>query len=982
MILSFILAALLATSIAPADYRQALNLYDSGLYERARTVFEQGGEDPLCEGYVVLCALKMRSVDYPELYSGYMRKYPSSSLTGLIRYENAMRSFDQERYAEASDELALVPENCLPKASVPEFVFKKGYCHFSQGRHPEALAEFERLDEILQSDYSAPARYLSGVMHYSHKEFEPAASWFRKSVKDPRFKELSNFYIVDCEFNMKNYDFVIEEGEKIYDSVPKERQEHLARAISESYLIRGNKQKAREYLDNTSRESMTRSDYFHAGFVLYSVDDFAGAVENFTLMADRTDSLGQIANYKLGNAYIRLRDKVSAMNAFKDAAQVDFDQKMTEDAFFNYAKLAFDLNKDTEGFSRYISRYSTKVKGEQIYSYMALAALYDKDYAAAVQAYDNIDELDEGMKLNYAKANYLQAVQLVKGGSNKDAIPYLRACSYYIPKNDRFNQLSRYWLAESYYRTGNYQEAAKVFTDLYNADAIQDVAEGRLLSYNVAYSYLNNGDFSSAARWFDTYARSGRGDYLKDALTRRADCDFLNNDYKAAIESYGRLKAAYPDETNLYAIYRQGLSYGLSKDRKDRAKKIDVLKAVEKADPSLPYYRETLYELGRAQADAKKNEAALASFKLLRDNAGNESWGAKALIGMGMVCRNMNRYDDALTHYKAVVELMPGSEYAQDALPAIESIYQAKKQPQKYLEYVEQNSLNRDKSPEAMERMYFNTAEQLFLAGNYDEAEPAISKYLEKFPEGQGVNQLKFYLAESFKARGDKEKACEVYGEVAATRTEDSFNELALLNHARLSYELQRYDKACESYAALKQTARIDANKEAGALGLMRSAFRAKSYQTAIENSELVLKASGSGFAILREASYVRAKSYLATSQRDLAMEEFRKLSSEPSTDEGAEANYILIQDAFDRGKIDVVESMVYDFSGKAGDQSYWLARSFIVLADSFIERDMDSQAKATLESIRDGYTPEPGVVDDIAENVRVRLNRIEGLSK
>ena len=69
----------------------------------------------------------------------------------------------------------------------------------------------------------------------------------------------------------------------------------------------------------------------------------------------------------------------------------------------------------------------------------------------------------------------------------------------------------------------------------------------------------------------------------------------------------------------------------------------------------------------------------------------------------------------------------------------------------------------------------------------------------------------------------------------------------------------------------------------------------------------------------------------------------------------------------------------MYSFSQKAGDQSYWLARAYIVLGDAFAERGQYAQAKATFESIRDGYEPERGT-DDVAESVKMRLERLATL--
>ena len=51
------------------------------------------------------------------------------------------------------------------------------------------------------------------------------------------------------------------------------------------------------------------------------------------------------------------------------------------------------------------------------------------------------------------------------------------------------------------------------------------------------------------------------------------------------------------------------------------------------------------------------------------------------------------------------------------------------------------------------------------------------------------------------------------------------------------------------------------------------------------------------------------------------------------------------------------------------------------MLGDSFAERGQYAQAKATYESIRDGYEPENGS-DDVADNVKMRLDRLATLMK
>ena len=131
--------------------------------------------------------------------------------------------------------------------------------------------------------------------------------------------------------------------------------------------------------------------------------------------------------------------------------------------------------------------------------------------------------------------------------------------------------------------------------------------------------------------------------------------------------------------------------------------------------------------------------------------------------------------------------------------------------------------------------------------------------------------------------------------------------------------------------------------------------------------------------ALKREAEYVKAKSCLAMSRRDEAMKLFASLGSDPSTPEGAEGRYMTIQNLYDTGDFDKVEAEVYSFSQTAGSQSYWLAKAYLVLGDSFVERGRYEQAKATYESIRDGYEPSDGH-DDVADNVSKRLSRLSDL--
>lgn len=958
------LTVLLSLALAsPGPYEQAVKLYGDGMYERALAIFESLDDSPLTDGYELLCLIKLDRSGAGALADAYDARYVRTALSDQIDYEWGSRLFDARNYRAAATRLERLSRAGLHSDQVAPYVFRLGYCAFANEDFAAARERFAELETMPYSRYHSPARYSMGFMDYKDKEFRKAIPWLESAAKDPRFTVLSEGYLLECRFMLGDYDYVTEHGEELYGKVPEDRRSHLARIISESYLVKDDRDKAHEFFELSHTDYMSRTDYFYAGTVLYGVEDYEGAIAHYSRMDNRTDSLGQIANYHLGKSYLELRNRVASLESFKAAAAVSYDPEIQEDAWFNFAKMAFDLNEDASGFESYIAKYSTTRRGEQIYGYMALSSLIRRDYAAAVAAYDEMDELDESMKSNYVKANYLRATQLVANGAYTDAIPCLRAVSFYLPKGDRFNQLSRYWLAECLYRTGNYKEAEKLFTELYNSDALDSRPEGRSLAYNVAYCQMSQDKQDAAARWLDIYLGSGDKTFRQDALRRRADCDFARKLYKEAVSSYEKLIAEYNNPDDMYPWYRQGVSAGLGGDKYAKAA---ILSRVETASPTAAMYQETLYELGRAYMDIGKSSHAIKAFTRLKDGASDPVFRARALIGLGMVYRNDKRYDEALDAYKEVVSSMRGTEYAEDALSAVQSIYQKMGQPQKYLAYMEENRLAVQRSEREKEDMYFAAAEQLYAAGSLEEGLASAQKYLGMYPEGVHAGDAWFFVAEALKDAGDKEQACEAYSKSIASASGGSYYEPSLLSFASLSMDLEHFGEAYRAYSTLRDSTRFDINVQKADLGMMLSAYAGHEYDKAIE---------ASGRIDSRQARYIKAKSLFATSRRTEAMLIFASLKGEPSTPEGAEACYMLIRDMFDRADFLAVEDAVFDFSQKAGDQMYWLARAFIVLGDSFVEEGKTEQAKVTFQSILDGYEPQEG--DDIVETVKQRLEKL-----
>ena len=962
--------------------REALKLYDNGMYSRSRLYFDElekttMSSDP--EGYAVLCDVRQRVPGYQRDMDRFMESNPHSSLLPAIRYAHALNLFDAQDYAAAGSLLSDIRIRHIARSQRVEYTFKKAYCQMEAGDMQAALQGFKEVEALPMSGYTAPSRYAIGYINYDLKNFEEAVGWFEKASVDGRFADQAVYYIMECRFMMKDYRYVADHGDEIYERTPQERRSQLSRIISESWLVLGDADKARKYMELNRIEGgqpSGRADWFYRGSVLYAVKDYAGAIDSFCMMGERTDSIGQIASYQLGYSYIQMKNKVAAFDAFKDAARLSYDEDIAEDAYFNYAKLAFDLNNDYSAFYSYLKKYSDIEKGERIYSYIAVAALHERNYAGAVEAYDKIDFLDGDMKANYMKANYLRAEQLIDRGSYRKAIPCLKAAAYYSDRGSRFNQLARFWLAESYYRNDQYAMAREGFTELYNTSALYGMPESGLLAYNIAYCFYKEGNYAAARKWFGEYLSEKSVKYRKDALERKGDCHFVAKDYKGACAAYDLVLRDYFNVNDIYPYYQAALAYGLEKDY---GKKINLLSNVLDASPDAEFYPEAMYELGRSYAVNENEEDAFRCFNMIAGSVKDSTFVAKAYIEMGSISRNQSQFNEALGYYKTVVEQMPFSGYAEDALIAIESIYQTRNEPEEYIAYIENIGKGATKTADEKETMIFNSAEQIFLSENYGKALVSLQSYMDRYPDGKYGYKADFYMAESYKNLGKMEQACDSYRKVISDG-EGSFVELSMLNFANISYKLERWEDAYGGYSSLHSTALLENNSFVALTGMMRSAFKGRDWKNAIADADRLLADSRSDDRLKLEAEYVKAKSYLATSRRNEAFEILGRLSTDLTDPYGAEAAYMIIVDCYDKGDFSAVETKVYDFADSGSSHDYWLAKSFIVLGDSFVERGELKQAEATFESIRDGYVPD-GNDDDVLENVNLRLSKLKELA-
>lgn len=928
------------------------------------------------DAYNILSAIRLNVPNSLELIEEFREGNPESPLITQMYFYHAVNMFDSEKYNSAAAMFEKIGNRELYREQQDEFNFRKGYCYMRTGNIAEALRCFNRVLNDNNSQFVYPALYYCGYLNYIDRNFKEAIPYFERAKRDSRYALLSKYHIVESRFMLKDYGYVIENGPEVYESIENDYKANVARIMSEAYYALHRPEEAKYYFElySLAGGNMSEKDIFYSGMIHYSLNNHISAKDAFSQIASSADSLGQSAAYHLGQCYIQLKNKHKAQEAFKTAATSDFDPAIKEDAYFNYAKLTFDLYRDVAPFNEYLSKFSgTTVKSDELHNYMATSFLMNGNYDDAITALNSINNRTDAVVMNLQKAAFFRGIQLVKSGAYSKAAEYfsnsLRNGNY----NSNLKNLASFWLAECYYRSDRFSKSLEILRQLGKNSQFRSSAEYPLSKFNIAYSLFKMEQYREAISEFENYISMPGSDreLATESKIRIADSYYMLRDYAKSAEIYEQATADEGFNT-LYPGIQGALCYGLTGNYE---KKTSLLQEIVKPEnEKSPLYNQALYELGRTYIRNVEDEKAEPLFKKLLTAHSDSSYYYKSLLELGMIKANRKEYDGAIEYYKRIVTEKPVSDEAQSALAGIENIYQIQNKPDEFLKYLDSMGLSETKTEGERETMLFNSAEQIYLSNNHKEALDALLSFVKRYPDGIKSPYAYFYIAECYSALSKPEKAADYYHKVMETG-DSSFAELATLKYGEFSYKLERFHEAAMVYETLGNIAVIENNKVEAVMGKMKSYFGCKEYDNSLDNAYTLLKMTNIPSEYTMLAKYYAAKDNLALGNREKASIFLRELAADPSKEEGSEAAYLLILDAYDTGNFTEVEEMTFKLSEGGKAAQYWLAKSFIVLGDSYAERDNYAQAEATFNSILDNYKSQHS--DEIKALVKSRIEKL-----
>jgi TolA-binding protein len=969
-------------------FRRAMDLFEKEKYGAAQkhfqTAIRQYGHSnevlrASAEYYSALCAIELFNDDAEYQMTRFVSLYPES-IHGNDAHFNLGRLFYRKRnYRKSSDWLEATRPEHLREDVRDEYYFMLGYGYFMRNEFDKASRAFFVIKDR-NSSYASPATYYYSHIAYTNNNLATALQGFQKLRDDPSFSGLVPYYIIQIYYLQKRYDDVIANGPALLEVAVSRRVPEISRVIGESHYRRHQYRDAIPYLERYIQNTgnVSREDRYQLGYCYYQTGRFQEAAAMLERVGGSDDLISQNTNYHLADCYIRLGDKQKARMAFSAAARMDFDKTIQEDALFNYALLTFEIayspfNEAINGFNNFIELFPNSRRIDEAYNYLVMAYMNTRNYREALASIEKIGVKNNEIRRAYQRVAYFRGLELYSNLRFEDAIRLLDLSLENSQFNPAIAAQSWYWKGEAQFRLNRYADAIRSYNRFMLSPGAFQLPEYNTAHYNIGYAYFRSNDHSNSISWFRRYlnvTRDARTRMGGDALNRIADSYFIMNQYQNSVEFYDR-SITNGMANRDYALFQKAIAMGLMNDLNG---KIRTLNQLLTDHPASSHRLEALFEMGNAQMAMQSPERASTYYATLTKEYPASSLVSSALLQLGLIEYNRNRNKDAIAYYKKVAENFPGTPESRSALAGLRNIYLDMNDVNAYVQYTRTLGDFASVTISEQDSLTYIAAENAYMTGDRRKAIEGFDRYISQFRNGSFILNAHYYKAESHHRLGELDRALESYNFVTGM-FRNTFTEPALAGSAAINFGKGNHQQALNNYTELERVAESAANLLSARIGQMRTNHILGNNQATINAATKVLATDDIPQETRRESHFKMAKAYFALGQLDNALKEFRVVAREVTSSEGAESKYRIAEIYFRQGKTGQSEEEVYDLVAMNTPHQYWMARSFVLLADIYLEMGDNFQARHTLQSIIDNYD---NSADGILADARKRLQAID----
>lgn len=960
------------------DYQKALTLYNNKQYQAAQSMFDKVKDatnneqlEADCTYYYANCAVRLNQINADALIEDFVEKYPTSTKRNSAFMDVADYYFDNGKYSYARKWYDKVEERNIDRSERDKFSFNYGYSLYSTKDQTEALKYLNRV--VNSKEYGSQAKYYIGFMAYEGDDYDRANQYFEQVSDNEKYKEKLSYYQADLNFKLGKFEKAIELAQaQMKKSNPSEKSE-LSKIIGESYFNLQKYKEAIPYLTayNGVKGKWNNTDYYQLGYAYYKQNDFEKAISEFNKIVGGDNSVAQNAYYHLGESYVNLDKKQEALNAFRNASQMDYDLKIQEDAWLNYAKISYEIGNPYQSVPQvltgYLNKYPQTSNKAEIETLLIDSYITSKNYKEALKLLEGKNSFEN--KVAFQKVAFYRGVEVYNDGDYK-AAKALFERAIKEPRDPKFTARATFWNAESDYNLTDFDEALIGFRQFKQNSEAAKTPEIANIDYNLGYTYFKLKNYPKAVEHFKVYINQEKEDKLRlnDAYLRLGDSYFVSSDYKDAITAYDKAIALKQIETD-YADFQKSMSYGYIGQGNT---KIKALNDFINKYPKSALRDDAMYEVANSYVKSNENNKAIAMYDRLIAEYKNSVFNSKSVLRQGLIYYNSGQNEQALTKFKNVAKNYPSSEEAVQAVATARLIYIDLGRVAEYaawaktLDYVEVSDVELDNTT-------YLAAEKQYLENKTDNAIKLFNGYLTQFPNGMNALKSHFYLAEMYSKKSLPENAQPHY-EFVISKPKSEYTEQAMVKLSETYLNHSQWNKAIPLLKQLESEADYPQNILYAQSNLMNAYYQQEKYDDAERYAEKVLSSSKLDNKVKSDAQIIIARSAIKTGNEAKAKTAYANVEKIATGLLAAEALYYNAYFKNKEGHYEASNTTAQKLAKDYSSYKYYSAKGLVLMAKNFYALKDAFQATYILESVISNF-PE---FDDVVKEAQTQLNSIK----
>lgn len=959
------------------EYHYAVDLYNNRDFEASKALFSRiksnfNKDSELyanSEYYIAFSTIQLGQGDY--LMTEFVDLFPTSTKQNTAFLEVGDYYFKNGNYPYALKWYKRAETRNLSIGREEDYTFKYGYALFSLRSYKASKEYFQKL--LNSPEYGLQAKYYYGFIAYQDDDYDNANRYLSQVSSDKSLGKDVPYYMANIKFKTGEFQEAIKVAKPFLDKANRNQHSEVSKIIGESYFNLKKYGEAIPHLLNYKGKNrrFNNTDYYFLGYAYYQKKDYENAISYFNKIVDGEDMVAQNAYYHLAECYLKTEQKSEALNAFRNASQMDFNNDVKKDAWLNYAKLSYEVGNPyksvPEVLQEYLELYPKSEAKEEIEALQISAYITSQDYEGALNALK--DKKGADFKKEYQKVALFRGIQLFNEDELSEAKKYFDI-AIDDPRDSKITARAIYWKAEVDYQLTDYNNALVGFEQFEKMSDISGTDENEMIKYNLGYTLFKLKKYSQAGDNFRSYINSRPTDIgkLSDAKVRLGDTYFVASNYKSAINEYNKVINENGQAVD-YAHFQRAMSHGLTGKNNDKI--VDLTKF-------LSLYRnsslrdDAYYELGGAYTKADKTDNALETYDNLIKYHKRSSYVPKALLKQGLIYYNKEQDNQALDKYRKVVKEYPNTEDAKQAVANARQVYVDLGRVDEYADWVRGLDFV-EVSDNDLDNDMYESAEKQYLQNNRKKAINAFRKYVERFPNGAHAVNANFYLAESLFAEKQASASAEYY-EFVANQERNEFTERALVKLAQIYLEADNWKVAIPILERLEEQADYPQNITFAQSNLMKGHYALEHYEDAVAYAEKVLKRPKLSNRVKSDAKIIIARSAFKTNDEYKAQEAYQEVAKIATGELKAEALYY---DAYFKnkerdykGSNSIVQKLVSDYSA----YKYYGAKGLIIMAKNYNELEDAFQATYILENVIKNFKE----FDDLVLEAKEELKKIK----